>query len=121
MKAALALASSCLLGSCAVLESKEAVVGCQAADAGTTLHAVSAGAREANPFVAWLLTQFGPEVFIAAKIGVALLVLHYHPTLPSGLLGLANGVTCAVAAHNARLAAELEAKATGQARRDHGI
>jgi len=91
MKAALALASSCLLGGCAVLASKEAVVGCQAADAGTTLHAAGLGAREANPFVEWLLAQFGPSGFIAAKIGVTLLVLHYHPVLPSGLVSLANG------------------------------
>ena len=41
----------CLLSGCAVLETKGAVVGCQAADTVTTLHAVSLGAREANPVV----------------------------------------------------------------------
>lgn len=83
------------------------MVGCQAADTATTLHAVSLGAREGNPFVAWLLT-FGPRGFIAAKIGVTLLVLHYYPDLPSELVILANGATCAIAAHNARVAAGLE-------------
>ena len=105
--AALALAAT-LVGGCAVLESKAAVVGCQAADAGTTLHALDLGARERNPFVDWLLKEFGPGGFIAAKVGVTLLFLQVYPEISSDLVLLVNGVTCAVAAHNALVAQQLE-------------
>jgi hypothetical protein len=107
-KTGFAFACAFLLGGCSVLASKEAVVGCQAADTVTTLHALDLGAREANPVVEFLFTKFGAAGFIAAKIGVTLLVLHYYPSLPSGLVQLANGATCAVAAHNALIARELE-------------
>ena len=97
----------CLLAGCAVLETKGAVVGCQAADTATTLHALSLGAREANPVVQWLLDTFGPTGFIAAKVGVTLLFLHYYPEISSDVVILVNGVTCAVAAHNLRVASQL--------------
>ena len=89
------------------MASKEAVVGCQTADTVTTLHAVSLGAEEANPFVRWLLEKTGPEGFIAAKIGVTLFVLHHYPALSADLVRVVNGVTCAIAAHNARVAHQL--------------
>jgi hypothetical protein len=108
MAAAFALVCAFPLGGCAVLETEAAVVGCQAADTATTLHAVGLGAREANPFVAWLLTEFGPGGFVAAKIGVTLLFLSVYPEVSSDLVILVNGLTCAVAAHNARVAATLE-------------
>ena len=114
LRTVFAFGSACLLSGCAVFASKEAVVACQAADAVTTLHAVSIGAREANPIVERLLTEFGPGGFIAAKIGVTLLVLHYYPVLPSGLVIFANGVTCAVAAHNATIAGKLEGNTAGR-------
>jgi len=100
------LAVLMVLSGCAAIASKEAVIGCQAADAATTLHATSLGAEELNPFVGWLL-GFGPMALIAAKAGVTLLVLHHHAELPRNLLVAANGITCAVAANNARIAAEL--------------
>jgi Domain of unknown function (DUF5658) len=105
---ALVLTGTFLLGGCAVLASKEAVVGCQVADTVTTLHALDLGASEANPVVEFLLARFGSMGFIAAKIGVTLLVLHYYPALSSGFIIFANGATCAVAAHNAWIAGELE-------------
>lgn len=91
-----------------MLASKEAVVGCQTADTVTTLHALDLGAREANPVVEFLITNLGAGGFIAAKIGVTLLVLHYYPSLSSDFIRLANGATCAIAAHNALIARELE-------------
>jgi hypothetical protein len=97
-----------LLSGCAVMASKEAVVFCQAADTVTTLHATSLGARELNPFVGWLLETTGPGGFIAAKIAVTLLVVRVHPEMSADLVRLLNGVTCAVAAHNAHVAAKLE-------------
>lgn len=106
----LTLACACLLSGCAVLASEEAVVFCQAADAVTTLHAVDLGAREANPLVEWMLKEFGPEGFIAAKIGVTLLFLQVYPQLSSDLVTLVNAVTCGVAAHNAWVASEVEGR-----------
>jgi hypothetical protein len=105
---ALVLASIVLLAGCTVLQSKEAVVFCQAGDTVTTLHALDLGAREANPVVDGLIETFGPGGFIAAKIAVTLLVLHYYPQLSSDLVGLLNGATCAVAAHNAYVASQME-------------
>ena len=104
----LAVAAAALVGGCAVLESKAAVVGCQAADTVTTLHALDLGAREANPVVEWLLKEFGPGGFIAVKIGVTLLFLQVYPDISSDLVILVNGVTCAVAARNAMIAGKLE-------------
>jgi Domain of unknown function (DUF5658) len=104
----LALALALALDGCAVLESKAAVVGCQAADTVTTLHALDLGAREANPVVDWLLKEFGPGGFIAAKIGVTLLFLQVYPEISSDLVILVNGLTCAVAARNATIAEKLE-------------
>ena len=103
----LLVACACLLGGCAVLSSKEAIVFCQAADATTTLHAVDLGAREMNPVVNWLLTNYGSAAFIAAKLAVTLLVVKAYPELSSDLVAVLNGVTCAVAANNARIASQL--------------
>lgn len=107
-KTALALACASLLSGCAVLSSEAAVVGCQVADTVTTLRAVELGGREANPMVEWLLKQFGPGGFMAAKAGATALFLSVYPDVPSGLVILLNGVTCAVAAHNARIVSRLE-------------
>ena len=68
------------------------------------------GARELNPVVAAILGAVGPAGFIAAKLGVTLLVLHYHAELSSALLATVNGVTCAAAANNAVVASKLSAK-----------
>lgn len=107
MKAALALACSWLLGGCAVLASEAAVIGCQTADAVTTLRAIELGAREANPIVDWLLEKSGPGGFMAVKAGATALFLSVYPVVPSGLVMLVNGATCAVAARNARIAVSL--------------
>jgi hypothetical protein len=99
----LALACVLPLAGCAVLESRGAIVACQAADTATTLHAVSVGAREANPVVEWMLEHTGSSGFIAAKIAVTLLFLKYYPDISSDLVILVNGLTCGVAAHNAHV------------------
>ena len=109
-KTAPAFACACLLSGCAVLSSEAAVVGCQVADTVTTLRALELDAREANPVVEWLLKQFGPGGFMAAKAGATALFLSVYPDVSSGLVMLINGVTCAVAAHNARIVIELERK-----------
>lgn len=109
-KTALAFACACLLSGCAALASEAAVVGCQVADTVTTLRAVELGAREANPVVEWLLEKSGPGGFMAAKAGATALFLTVYPDVPSGLVILLNGVTCAVAAHNALIATKAERK-----------
>ena len=83
------------------------MVGCQTADTVTTLHGISLGAKEANPIVAWIMEKSGTPGFIAVKVGVTLLVPHHYPAISADLLALANGVTCAAAAHNMRVANEL--------------
>jgi len=87
-------------------------VGCQAADTATTVHALDQGAEELNPFVAKILETLGTLGFIAVKLGVTLLVVHYHAEISTGLLATVNVVTCGAATHNAlvarRLAAERE-------------
>jgi hypothetical protein len=107
-KTLLALACASMLSGCAALASEAAVVGCQAADTVTTLRAVELGAREANPVVEWLIENLGPGGFVAAKAGATALFLSVYPDVPSGLVMLLNGVTCAVAAHNARIVVQLE-------------
>ena len=88
-----------LLG-CSTLASKGAVVGCQAADTGTTLYALDAGARELNPVVGAMLNALGPAGFVLAKAGVTLFLLDVHSTAPMGLMAVANGITCGAAANN---------------------
>jgi hypothetical protein len=107
-KTLLALACASMLSGCAALASEAAVVGCQAADTVTTLRAVELGAREANPVVEWLIENLGPGGFMAAKAGATALFLSVFPDVPSGLVMLLNGVTCAVAGHNARIVVQLE-------------
>jgi hypothetical protein len=108
LRTVLAFAFACQLGGCAVLASKEAVVGCQAADAVTTLHALDLGAREANPVVQYLLDNFGAGGFIAAKIAVTLLFLQVYPDISSTLVVALNAATCGIALRNAYIAGELE-------------
>jgi hypothetical protein len=100
----------CALNGCALLASKEAVVGCQTADTVTTLHGLSLGAQEANPIVAWIMEKSGTPGFIAVKAGVTLLVLYHYPAISADLLAAANGITCAAAAHNMRVAEKLTPK-----------
>jgi hypothetical protein len=105
-----AVALALALSGCSTLASRGAVVGCQAADTGTTLHALSLGAKERNPVVRSLLDNFGTEGFIAAKIGVTLLILHSYPALSMDLLATIDGITCAAAVNNALVARKIPEK-----------
>jgi hypothetical protein len=96
-----------LLAGCHTLASKGAVVGCEAADTATTIHAMDQGAEELNPVVAKVFETLGTAGFIAVKAGVTLLVLHYHAGLSTALLATVNSVTCAAAANNAVVANKL--------------
>jgi uncharacterized protein DUF5658 len=110
VKRLIAIASFSMLLGCSTLASKEAVVGCQAGDAGTTVYAMEHGARELNPIVGTLLSTFGPAGFIAIKAAVTLFLLHVHSTVPMGVMALANGVTCGAAANNTKVILELSKK-----------
>ena len=98
--------SICLLAGCA---SRGAWVGCQAADTATTLYTIERGGRELNPLVDAIFTAAGPAGFIAAKAGVTLFVLHEFAEIPSGLMAVASGITCAAAVNNVLVARRLEA------------
>lgn len=94
-----------LLSGCAAIQSKEATVGCQAADAATTLAAIHTGlAKEGNPIVAHILSSpLGAPGFILAKglLALGLLKLREEPN-GKEVVGLANGITCGAAALNMR-------------------
>jgi hypothetical protein len=54
------------------------------------------------------MEKSGTPGFIALKAGVTALVLYHYPALSADLLAVANGVTCAAAAHNMRVARKLQ-------------
>ena len=91
------------------------VVACQAADTYTTVEGLDRGAREVNPIVAGIIAAGGITAFIATKIGVTLLILHYHSEISTGVLATANVLTCGVAAHNATVLKKLPPKETTKA------
>jgi len=90
------------------------VVGCQAADTYTTVEGLERGAREVNPIVAGIIAAGGIAAFVATKVGVTLLILHYHAEISTGVLATANVVTCGVAARNATVLQKLPPKETGK-------
>jgi hypothetical protein len=98
---ALALLAVGSLPGCSTLASRGAFAGCQAADTVTTLEAMKGGARELNPVVAAIFATLGPAGFVAAKLGITVLVLHEYSAVSSGVVAVASGVTCAAAANNA--------------------
>ena len=55
----------------------------------------------------WILDHFGKEGFVAVKAGVTIAVLHYYPVISQDLLAVADGITCAAAANNVRVARKL--------------
>ncbi len=91
------------------------VVACQAADTHTTVEGLGRGAREVNPIVAGIIAAGGIAAFIATKIGVTLVILHYHSEISTGVLATANVLTCGVAAHNAYVLHKLPPKEPAKA------
>jgi hypothetical protein len=94
-----------LLSGCSTFSTQEASVGCQAADAVTTVAALSAGATEANPLVAGVIGSTGIAGFIAFKALVALTLYYFHDDAvktETGETALAatNGITCGAALNN---------------------
>ena len=83
------------------------VVGCQAADTVTTVQGLERGAREVNPIVAAIIAAGGIAAFVATKVGITLVILHYHSEISTGVLATANVLTCGVAAHNATVLKKL--------------
>ena len=68
-----------------------------------------------NPIVAGIIAAGGIAAFVATKVGVTLLILHYHAEISTGVLAAANVVTCGVAARNATVLQKLPPKETGKA------
>jgi hypothetical protein len=102
--------ASGLAAGCTTLGSRGGFAACQAGDAGTTLYAKGRGARELNPVVDAILTVGGPAAFIAAKLGVTLLVAHEYAELSRDFVAVASGITCAAAANNVMVARRLPPK-----------
>jgi hypothetical protein len=95
---------------CTTLASKPAVIGCQAADTATTVEGLDRGGRELNPIVAGIIAVGGMPAFVATKIGVTAVIVHYHSEISTGVLAAADVVTCGVAAHNAYVLNKLPRK-----------
>lgn len=87
------------LSGCAQFSSKEATVGCQAADTVTTIIALKSGASEANPLLAPLIASVGYGGLIVVKALVTWLLLEVREEAPE-VVGGVNAATCAVAARN---------------------
>lgn len=87
------------LTGCAAFSKPEAVAGCQVADAVTTIIALKAGAVEANPLVAGVISSAGYGGLIVLKLLVTLLLLSVADDAPEAV-GAVSIATCAVAAHN---------------------
>ena len=104
-----------VLCGCTTLASEPVVVACQGADTYTTVEGLERGAREVNPIVAGIIAAGGIAAFVATKVGVTLLILHYHAEISTGVLAAANVVTCGVAARNATVLQKLPPKETSQA------
>ena len=100
---------------CTALASKPVVVACQGADTYTTVEGLKRGAREVNPIVAAIIAAGGIAAFVATKVGVTVLILHYHADISTGVLATANVLTCGVAAHNATVLQKLPPKETTKA------
>mgnify|MGYP001572222402 CR=1 FL=1 len=79
-----------------VTGSKELAVACQLADGATTFYALTHGAAEVNPFIAWL----GPWGIVALKITLASLLWVYHEEIGTSATTFVNAVTCGAAVHN---------------------
>ena len=102
--------ASGLAAGCTTFGSRGGFAACQAGDAGTTLYAKERGARELNPVVDAILTAGGPAAFIAAKLGVTLLVAHEYAELSRDFVAVASGITCAAAANNVMVGRRLPTK-----------
>lgn len=88
-----------LLTGCSVLGSKEVTYGCQATDTITTIKALQAGAKEANPLNSKIISSFGIGGFIAAKIGAAF-ILNQTPDVVKAPINVA---ACTAAIHNIKV------------------
>ena len=82
-----------------VMSSDEAAIACQAADALTTVWALShVGVREANPLMAGVIKNLGIPGFLLVKLAMALYMTkdNINPTVAAGI----NVATCGIAASN---------------------
>ena len=97
--AALAIVLTLALTGCGVFSQPEVVAGCQAADAVTTTIALGAGATEANPLVAGIISNVGIAGFLIVKALVAWALIAATPDAPEAVEAV-TAATCGIAAHN---------------------
>ena len=57
-----------------------------------------------------ILTVAGPAGFVAAKLGVTLLVVHEYAELSRDFVAVASGLTCAAALNNVHVGRRLAAE-----------
>ena len=75
---------------------KEMAAACQLADGATTFYALTHGAVEVNPLIAWM----GPWGIVALKITLAYLLWTYHDKVGDSAMTVVNVITCGAAVSN---------------------
>ena len=88
--------SMLLLSGCAQLASDGAIIGCQAADVGTTAYALRHGAVEANP----LLQNMNIGTMLAVKALLAWGIVTFVPKQDVVARSTLNVLACGTAIHN---------------------
>ena len=84
-----------------VITSPTTFAVCKTVDVVSTIHLLSVGGFvEANPIVAWSMSVGGYVPLIAVSVGVWYLLKELNNPIATGI---ANVVTCGVAAHNLTL------------------
>ena len=89
-----------MLPGCSTLASKEATIGCQAADTLTTVYGVTHGASEANPLMAGVIKSVGLGGFVALKVALTYFLVMRHDQIPGPALAAVNVITCGAAVNN---------------------
>jgi hypothetical protein len=87
-----------ILNGCAILASKESLIACQVADAGTTIYAVNHGAQELNPIGAKNI-----NMLLLLKAAFTWWAYNNHADIPQPVMAGVNVFTCGIAAHNVKV------------------
>ena len=94
------LLAAIFLCGCSTIASKEAIIGCQAADTLTTVHGVTHPAPQANPLMAGIINSFGIAGFVAFKAALTYFLVTRHDDIPVTALATVNVITCGAAVNN---------------------
>lgn len=101
MKLLGAALAALFISGCSILASKEATVGCQVADAVSTVVALKTmSVHEANPIMAGVIQAVGLPGFVILKILFAMLLVNYSEEIDDTAEAGINVTTCGIAVVN---------------------